>query len=319
VSIKVVLLSHCDYANVGYHLAMALCEMGIEAKAYAESVHPFQYPQQAEICKDDRLQEIISGAQILQFMHRYFNGLYVDFAHQGIVVFHGANEYRRNSCRFNRRYNPVVDVTLIQTRDLFDLGAKNKVWFMPAIDTTYLQPQFNANQILQIAHFPSSTRSKGTKDIVKAVRSLQPQQCRFNFNYSTSAVTWSKNIERIRQCDIYVDACLPFLRGKRYGEWGVAALEACALGKIVITHSQSAELYEKEWGVKWPLQIANSSIEIKDRIKFILDLSDAERQKLRQQSRCWIEQYHSYRPTALRWIEKVYEPIVRKKEFNEIH
>ena len=65
-------------------------------------------------------------------------------------------------------------------------------------------------------------------------------------------------------------------QGKRkYGEWGITALEAAALGKIVVTNFLSIDRYKIEYG-DCPLVVCNTIDQLKDNISELSKMSKEE-------------------------------------------
>ncbi len=120
---------------------------------------------------------------------------------------------------------------------------------------------------------------------------------------------WRDSLNRVRDCDIIIEAMEMKAQGKTYGEWGNAALEAAALGKIAITHSLAQDLYKKEFG-SCSLNIANDPETLKETLINILSLSDKEILSMKQQTRAWVEEKHSIPVTAKRLWEKVYKDLL---------
>jgi hypothetical protein len=104
---------------------------------------------------------------------------------------------------------------------------------------------------------------------------------------------WVRNIAKVKRCDIYFDACSPILNGKTYGEWGIAALEACCLGKVVVSHFLSVDRYRKEFGIECPIQHANNFKQVEKQIRRLILMSDTEFMALRQKTRAWVVENHS--------------------------
>ena len=58
-----------------------------------------------------------------------------------VVVFHGGGKFRLNHKAICSQFNPIVDCSLIQTYDLFGLGAKDERWLLPPIDLSKIKPE----------------------------------------------------------------------------------------------------------------------------------------------------------------------------------
>jgi glycosyltransferase involved in cell wall biosynthesis len=101
-------------------------------------------------------------------------------------------------------------------------------------------------------------------------------------------------MNRISECDIYIDHQAYELGGQPYGEFGIAALEAAAMGKIVVSCTGKQKRYEKENG-KIGMLVSNSPEELKSTLVSLVTKEDRQLHKIRKQCRFWVERYHSYR------------------------
>jgi len=114
----------------------------------------------------------------------------------------------------------------------------------------------------------------------------------------------------MRKCDVIIETIQPELRGKPFGEWGNTALEASALGKIVITNSIRQDIYIKEYDNMPPLFIANDGDMLEQRIKEICDMDEKVIKGMKQIHLNWVEKYHSIPATAKRLWDNVYSKLV---------
>jgi len=293
-----------DYANVGYTLEQCLQEVGVNAQTIVTS--SFR-PNTAKVVKPKDFKEYAKKAKIIQFMHSVYSDLNIK-KNQRIFVFHGGNRYRKNHKRLNKIFNPIVEKSIIQTGDLFNLGAKNEVWLLPAVDTKRIFPVYEkqSDKII-IGHFPSKESTKSSQEINKTIERLKMKfGDKFIYIYSPVRVSWENQMKRVSQCDIYIEACTPKFKHLKYGEWGVAGIEAAALGKIVITHFLSCKRYEKEYG-KCELRVANSLNEIEKQLIKLLSLSDDNLLQIKKDTRKWVEKFHSHYAVGKRLKEVIYK------------
>jgi hypothetical protein len=312
---SVLFLARCDYANLGYILAQCLEKVGVKADVLVENKHQCDYPDQG--IKFDSINQVKKYAQkadIIQFMHSQRVKTGVDLSKKRVFVLHGGTAYRERYKKINKIFNPIVEKSIIQTADLFGLGAKNEVWLLPAVDVDKLKPAYErkSNKII-IGHFPSNARVKSSKDIANVIGRLSRDLGhRFEYIFSPDSVPWDKQMRRVAECDIYIDACTPNLKSKRssrkykYGEWGLAALEAAALGKIVISHFLSQEKYKQEYG-ECGIQVANSFNEIEHHLRNLLVLGNDELTKIKKSTRRWVEKYHNFEVVGKKLKEVIYE------------
>ena len=246
-------------------------------------------------------------------MHSFYINLGIK-KNQRMFVYHGGSRYRVNYKHINKVFNPKVEKSIIQTADLFGLGAKNEVWLLPAVDTKKIKPVYKRqSDKLIVGHFPSSPVAKNSNLINKIMKNLKKEfGNKFEYVYSPKVINWNRNMKRVSKCDIYIDACTPILKtknspkGNKYGEWGVAAIEAAALGKIVVSHFLSYKSYEREYG-KCGLVVANSISEVENQMRKLLLLNDDKLLALKKNNRAWVEKFHSHYAVGKRLKEIVYK------------
>jgi hypothetical protein len=306
-----------DWANVGYTYSQALRSVGVKAKALALYPEVFSYPKQAEIYSSfERMEKLVRGADMVIFMHSDDHFMKLPFNLEGtrLGVFHGGTRYRFAPGLYNSVWNPVVEFSIIQTGDLLDLGAKNQLWVLPGLDMNKIKPKAaikDKKGRIKFAHFPNKPSIKGTMYIENAVQKAL-RKAKFIWTCDEERTfDWKANLDRMAQCDVYIEACMPnqpqIGTGKEfpYGEWGVQGLEAAALGKVVITHFRSHERYEKEYG-PCPLLWANSEREVKKRIEECCAMGYEGVRELGKKTRKWAEKYHSYEAVGAR-LKKLLE------------
>ncbi len=316
-NIDILILAKADFSNVGYLFERALKEVGIKAESWAVRPSPRGYGKHANLFKDLQAQIVPRArqAKAIMLMHsRRFSA--IDIRNKFVTVFHGGSRYRGAAEKMNAIFNPIVDISIIQTGDLLNLGAKNQVWILPCIDVQNIPHRPDQrDSTLSFCHYPHKGYIKGTAEIFRILGRLQDEgiKCKSNsrndrwkFYINESVVPWEDNIKRMSNADIYIEACEPDLRGHRYGEWGVTALEAAAMGKIVITHFMSSQRYAKEYNTKCPFFVANNPKEFEIAVRKILDMSPEQVEHTRHISRAWVEKYHGFKAIGQRLKEKVY-------------
>ena len=305
----ILIVSRNDWANVGYVFSRCLREVGVDAEALTLNRHPFDYPESASKVSIRKMRAGAKKAKIIQFMHSQHIRL-GSLKGKRVFVFHGGTDYRQRPGEINRFFNPRVEKSITQTADLLGLGAKNEVWVFPAVDTNKIKPVYTRTSEKKVlAHFPSSEKNKNTALVLDTLEEMKGDPLiggEFDFMPSAGRVSWSENIKRISECDIYIEACAPTQGAKRYGEWGVSALEAAALGKIVVTHFLSRERYEKEFG-PCPLDVANDAEELRNVLRRVISMSDDDLARAKSEMRRWVESTHSFQATGRRLMDKVYE------------
>jgi hypothetical protein len=285
---KIVILSVNDWANLGYTFSKCLNEVGLDALALTQCKIS-KYKDSAEMANTKFMKKKALEADVIIFMHSKHINLGMDFNNKKVFVFHGGSKYRHNSDKINKIFNPIVDKTIIQTSDLLGLGAKDERWMLPPVDTKKLIPNYHrliSNKLI-IGHFPSSRVEKGTDIINEVANDLLIKSHNLMYLYDDSKVSWEENLKRIALCDIYIEQI-------RWGEWGVTALEAAALGKIVITNFKSLNRYRQQYG-DCQLMVANNKVELRDTIKNLLTWNDNYIDEKKKLTRKWVKDNHSYK------------------------
>jgi len=296
----VLIVAKNDWANMGYRLQECLRKVGVDAKAVTLSINYSCKPKHAKICEVKNMQKYVNDSKIIQFMHSEFECFNLNISKKRVFVFHGGGRYRDNPNERNKIFNPIIEKSLIQTGDLWDLGAKNKVWVLPPVDVNLIQPVFNKNNRIVISHYPSSAKLKGSDIIDTVMAKIKPTfNDKFVYKFSDKRVSWKEQIKRLSKCDIYIEQML-------LGEWGVTALEAASLGKIIVTNFKSYDKYLNEYG-SCPIIPANSEEELVDVLVGLLNKSEDELLNLKKATRDWVCKNHSYEAVGKRLKEIVYE------------
>lgn len=304
-----------DWAYVGYELAQAAHAVGIPTAYAVMEKHVFNYPLQDKyIMKDhNQMKAYHRHATHIVLMHSQIL-LYddVDYSDKKIYVFHGGTAYRQNHTEINKVCNPLVKKTIIQTYDLWNLGAERKVWLLPCVDTDLIKPNgFEMiDKKLVIGHHPSSN-IKGTREtILPVLHEFHAHGYDFRLNlgkgYLMNRISWAENFAAMQDCDVYVEAIYP--DQYKIKEFGVTALEAAAMGKIVITNFEHKAEYEKEYGCECPFLVANNEQQFRLLIHHILEnytVQDLSEAKIR--TRFWVENHHSRIAVGNRMKTKIFD------------
>lgn len=296
-----------DFANVAYTYQEALKSVGVNAIAYAmRPLHNLMYNNKATPFRvhDETQMNNMIKAKVIIYMHSHYsprlNIDYRELAKKKLMVFHGGTQYRRQSVALNKKFAVVgVDTVLIQTLDLWHLAPKaTRVWMLPAIDTDTLKPSFQPmKRTKSIAHYPHLSHFKGSDTINRVMDRLikDKELCNlFDYTFDEKTASYKANIERINNCDIYIES-LSQAENVNPHDWSVTALEAAALGKIVVTNVMDIKMYEREYG-PCALQAANTEEQLYDVLKNLITMkSNIEFQRMKSASREWVERLHSYK------------------------
>ena len=332
---RVLALCKWDWANSVHRYTECLRMLGLDVVAFKGEIHRFNYPQQlalhtglirAQLTNNypimlscHELKKYAEEADIVHMFASTYIDTGVDYTQKKVIIQHSGTTFRMEPERCNQVFNQIVDYTIMQFPTLLNQGAKNEVLIYYPVDTKYLQSDYrrrNSNKLI-VEHFPSAGETKGTANINVTSEELKKKyNHRFEFELEMDEmqrnVDWYWNINRVRNCDIYIETICPMLRGKPFGAWGNSALESAALGKVVITNSmpEHQELYKQEYSDINELVIANDMQELDDRLYELSQLSDKEIQDKREKTREWVVANHSMEVTAKRLFDKVYKHLI---------
>ncbi|MDD5353013.1 MAG: hypothetical protein PHS93_07640 [Candidatus Omnitrophica bacterium] len=336
-SLDVLCLTYHDWANSMYRYVKCLEYLGLNVQAYKGAPHNFDYPHQIAIhtgiiqgkAKSEvpawtictGLRQLAEEARVIHYFASTFIDTGIEMKDKKCIVQHGGTMYRMHPKECNDLFNGFADMAVCQYPTLLELGADNECWIPYPVDTEFIQPDYTryGKDKLLIGHFPSNKDVKGTENINRVIDKLgcDPEYCnRFEYigvrpgiYYPGELASWYINLKRLERCDIIIETCQPEYGGKPFGEWGNTALEAAALGKIVITNSIHSKLYKKEFGYS-ALHIANNESELESALKELFSLTDMDIQNRKEESRVWVEEKHSIPATAERLWDLVYKPLL---------
>jgi len=291
---RVLFLCIVDYANLGYLFAEALKSVGIGAICMKREYNPRRSgAEQGLIIKSrDQLFNIVRQANVIIWMHsQWINIPEVYLLGKRLGVFHGGTKYRNFSKSVNDRFNPIVDFTWIQSTAniLLTKGAKNIKWVFPPVDTDKIQPMsYDLKYKIVVGHYPSHKKKKGTLKIKNTMHRLQRDsrvKNLFRFICGDNLVSWNDNLDRMSKCDI-------FINNLGHDGWGLEALEASALGKIVVAGFALRNKYEERYGI-CPIIRAKDENHLYIILKNLLQKDRNFLLGMKYQSRTWVERYHT--------------------------
>jgi len=289
----VVLTAIRDWANHGYIMSKCLQSVGIDADMICTHLPKIDYGDMGKQVKNSEQWNLyIKKADVIIIMHTQFIGTNIDISKKKVLVFHTGTKYHSHSGTMNKRFD-FVDVSLVAA-NIFDMGAKNEKYVAVPVDTNKFRPNYASNIDRFIVHYPTSPLGKGgslIKEIVPTIRG------KFKFDLDYNRKPWEQHIERVRKCDIYIEdiGLLSKKNKPKMGGMGLSAMEAAALGKIVITRMSPVYItkYESELG-PCGIQVIHHPDELKEKLEYLLALSDDKFIELKKQSREWVERIHSY-------------------------
>lgn len=318
------MLTKNDWSNTGYRFYKSLQLCGFDIKFLKGAKHGFNYPEQGEIhpaiskakgrwnLNVPELREMAESAKAIHFIASQFIDTGVNLKKKFVVVQHGGSMYRQSHGKVNALFNSFANKTIIQCPDLLGFGANDETLIYYPVDTDFLQPDFEQkNKFVTIGHFPRNPAVKGTAKILEGIDIAKKTKIGKRFKYigvtslAKQYIKWEQHLNRVRECDIIIETCAPTLKGQKYGEWANTALEAAALGKVVISNTLSLDIYNREYG-ELGIHVANNSKVVAKKIEHIVSMSSEELVEEKKRTRDWVVKNHSLQANAKRLMEKVY-------------
>ncbi len=162
------------------------------------------------------------------------------------------------------------------------------------VDIGKFNPIYNGHKKLTVVHASTHAEVKGTQQIVNAVEKLKKK---YDFNFwLVAGMRHDKAMELYKKADIVI--CQLNL-----DSYGVFAIEAMALGKVVITRlsDKMAQTYPEN-----PPLISAHPNTIVDMLENVLLMSAKTRHQIGKRARRYVEKYHSPDAVMPKLIE-VYE------------
>lgn len=299
----VLFVARVDYANVGFLFAESLREVGVKAYSFQRKINAAR-PHQSKLYRAPKeLTSVAKRADAVVWMQTEYSHIETSLVGKRLAVFHGGTLYRSRSKIANKVFNPIVHVTLIQTAEMLDRGAKNEQWILPPAYVGNIQPKFSVGKKLVIGHYPSAPGVpmnlvlKGSSLINKLMKRYSS---RVEFRFSAERVSWEDNLKRMNDCDIYIESLNQLSTSTNKLDWSLQALEAAALGKIVVTNfSYGKKRYKKEYG-NCALQVTNTEKQFIYVMDSLLSTSRDKLIELKHDSRKWAVELHGLKATGLR-------------------
>jgi len=295
-NLNVLLIANHDWCALGEQYARSLRSIGVNATMFIRKKHKLNYPNQGTQFKNNKqILTHVKNATIVHFMHSQRSIPKISLAGKKVVVSHTGSAYRINYAELNKIFNPIVDLTIVGG-DLFGKGAKNEHYIPGGIvDTEKLKPFYKrtSNKII-IGHFPSDYKATEGNKIANIMKGVKGN---FKFIYDPTRVGWIEQIKRMSECDIYIER-LTGING-----FGMTALEAASLGKILFTPYEFETKYNEALGDFAPIIFKSGGKNLVEKAEEFISLPDDELLKMKKKSRAWVEKNHSYKAVGMRFLE----------------
>ena len=296
----ILFLSTHDYSNFSHDMAKALRTTGLHVVDVKTEPHKFDYAEESPVLAMSNILGLIEKADQVHIMHSEPNLLKTIIAktkQKNIIVWHTGTRYRQDPAKFNALFNPHVNMSILALGEFWDLGAKNQQYMVGAIDTdrlTYENPYTGGTP--KIYHLPSSPKVKGTEKIIKMMSTIEGD---YNFQYKLDSCDYDQQIALMQECDVYIELFANTQDGKPYGSFGITALEAAAMGKVVITQHNSDSVYQNEYGITTPFETSPEEFYFKNSIQTLVRAPSIIT-TLQKRTREWVVDNHSYAATGAR-------------------
>jgi len=304
--IKVLNICDNDWANFSYENAKALKSVGVEVVCLKLKPHQFNYPEQGKVSSIHEIIREIRSADYIQYffsislyktIERYLRG-------KRLIVWYASSDFRANKEEYLRTFNPFVHKSVIALGEFSNLGAKNEHYIVGAVDTDSILPSNKEVSIpYQIAHYPSNPEVKGTSEIITMMDKVSKKD-RWSFRSSIERVDFESQTNRLKDCDIYIELFNTTLNGEVYGSFGITALEAAAMGKIVVTMNLSKSVYEKTYGY-CPFILVHDAEEFNREMNRLINMRLDQIVELQNITRDWVVKNHSYVSTGKKINEDI--------------
>lgn len=304
---KVITVCQADWCNVGFQVARSLRSVGVDALSFKTSRHNFGYAEESPLLeKREMIGEIINADVVIIMNSNYFAlNLCIQAGKKNVFVYHTGTAYRRKPAEHNADFNPHIHQAFTDQTEFIGTGMKNEHYIFTAIDTDALKPTgiLQPTKRLKIAHYPSNPVVKGTATIIQAVERLKKEYGfldLFEWTCSEKNVSHPEQLKRMGACDVYVELFAPTNEGNPYGCFGVTAIEAAAMGKIVVTNHMQPEVYQRFYGIRTPFITPQTEEELYECLKGLIFCNRKALLIQKTLTRQWAEDYHGYVATGTR-------------------
>lgn len=287
---KIGLLCSDDWANFQYSIQKSLEAIGVDCVSYKLQRHLFSYDNQCDVITVPRISEAYSNCDVILLCHSDWEFIQYLPEKSIKINFATGTKYRQSYEFINSKFS--APITLIALPE-FQTLAPNPKYLVGAVESNWAVKDVVGRRI-RVGHFPSNPDVKGTEDIVRILRNAE--NC--EFIYSTERVSHAENLKRIYDCDIYVEMLASTQGGKPYGSFGITALEAAAMGKIVITQAINDNgLYNDAYGVNM-LNFVKDELGLKKTLSSLLQYKGDYLTGQMESTKEWMEKNHSYKATG---------------------
>lgn len=266
---RVLNLSINDWANYAYDNANALRSIGVDCRCATFHPSPFNYNTQSQIVTRAEIHQVYKQYDVVQIFHSENNLLPLVKGHQNIIVYHTGTRYRQQQDFYNKAFEGCKFVT-----DQCEFLLNRHMHYIAPCVNFNNNKEINTDRLI-IGHFPSNLEVKGTKKINEM---LEPFRDHFDIRIDTKKLSHSSHLNRVSECDIYIELFAPLQNGVPYGCFGTSAFEATSLGCLTITNNINQTAYEDIYGTQ-PFLTPNNEKDFKAIIESLKDIHTFEKVK----------------------------------------
>lgn len=295
---RVLCVSENDYGNYSHNFSKALTSIGVDSVDLCLSPHPFLYSSQSKLVSRSEMSSHMADADVV-IVHHSHPGLFnaaMTYCKGKVIVTHTGTRYREG----HKELDILFKDTLSFTDHTEFLQINPNLHYIVSPVEFDCAPLATSGR-LRFAHYPSNAEVKGTAEIM---RMIAPYIHKMDWRVGTTTVDHYTQLQRIANCDVYIELFKPELNGKPYGCFGVTALEAAAMGRIVVTNNLHNKVYTDAYGML-PFTIANTEKVFTNTINGLLNL---DLQMIRDtQKQTWeiMRENHSYKATGERILKVI--------------
>lgn len=293
---KILNVSENDYALYSHNFSKALKSIGVDSIDLCRSPHPFSYLTESPVVSISAMIEAMKQADVVVVHHSHptLFELAKNNCKGKVIVTHTGTRYREGHKELSLLFG---DATQCTDHTEFLQINPNLHYIVSPVEFE-CAPLATTGR-LRFAHYPSNAEVKGTAEIM---RMMAPYIHKMDWRVGTTTVDHYTQLQRMANCDVYIELFKPELNGRPYGCFGVTALEAAAMGRIVVTNNLHNKVYTDSYGML-PFTIANTEKVFTNTINGLLNL---DLQMIRDtQKQTWeiMRENHSYKATGERILK----------------
>jgi hypothetical protein len=236
----ILISSSNDYAGFGHSMGKALRSIGVDCIDTTLSKHPFNYGTESTVVSRETFKTLSAEAEHVLICHSC--PILFDLnQNPSFSVAHTGTRLRESPEYFKDLFQSAK-VHLTDQTEFMRYGKMK--YIVSAVDKSIYKPKEIGKKII-VGHYPSNPEVKGTNEIIEM---LKPFRDQFEIRIGLKQVSHEEQIKRMQECDVIVELFKPILNGRRYGCFGVTALEGLMMGKLVVTQDLEDETYRDSYG-----------------------------------------------------------------------